>query len=295
MKKIIALIVIIIFSSISNSSASGEIILENSERFEINSKVNKIKYTIDISLPRNYQHTQKKYPVIYLLDKEYSFLITRSIFQHFSERGDIDDAILVGIGYDKTDEDDYFLEKNKQLPSYKKNRSRDYVPIKAYETKGGSKKDAEYNDEMGGSSKFRKFIKTELWNKIKERYRVNGEKTIVGHSYGGLFVVWSYLIDGEAFNNYIAISPSIWFKENWVLSKVRPKRINKKASLYLSYGTSESERMKNGVNKLESLLLKSGNITKGNLKVERIANENHSSVFPSSITHALLFSHKTNN
>ncbi len=282
--KIFLVIFLVLFSQLSFAE---NVTLPNTQIIKIKSKVNNIDYKIYISLPRNYEtNTEKKYPIVYLLDRDYSFLIAHSIFQHFTERKRMEESILVGIGYEDSQEDSEAKLKNEQFPSYKKNRSRDYVPIKpnnvATDIYG-----FEYSAEMGGASKFRKFIKTELYDYLSQNFRINGKKTIAGHSYGGLFVVWSYLIDSKAFDNYIAISPSIWFNDNWVLSKVRPDRINKNAKLYISFGSEETERMKNGVIKLISKLQESG-VNNENLKYELIANEDHSSIFPASLTHGFL-------
>lgn len=67
--------------------------------------------------------------------------------------------------------------------------------------------------EVGGSAKFRQFIRTELVPAIRERYATTGESAIVGESLAGLFVVETFLVEPDLFDTYIAIDPSLWWND----------------------------------------------------------------------------------
>ena len=53
-------------------------------------------------------------------------------------------------------------------------------------------KDKEIAPIVGGSEKFRAFIKEELFPEINKRYRTTNEKSIIGESLSGLFVVETF-------------------------------------------------------------------------------------------------------
>src|ERR1700749_4149136 len=52
-----------------------------------------------IGLPRNYATRNERFPVIYLLDADFSFPLTEEILRHTTDRGFEKEAIIVGIAY----------------------------------------------------------------------------------------------------------------------------------------------------------------------------------------------------
>lgn len=64
---------------------------------------------------------------------------------------------------------------------------------------------------VGGSARFRGFIRDELMPVVRERFRGNGETAIVGESLAGLFVLETFLEEPALFDTYIALSPSLWW------------------------------------------------------------------------------------
>jgi predicted alpha/beta superfamily hydrolase len=71
--------------------------------------------------------------------------------------------------------------------------------------------DSEIAPRVGGSDKFRDFIRDELMPEVRKRYRCTNETTIVGESLAGLFVVETMLLEPTLFRQYIALSPSLWW------------------------------------------------------------------------------------
>lgn len=78
-------------------------------------------------------------------------------------------------------------------------------------------KDKEIAPIVGGSQKFRAFIKEELFPEINKRYRTTSEKSIIGESLSGLFVVETFFLTPDLFDNYIAFDPSIWWNNHYLL------------------------------------------------------------------------------
>ncbi|MBK8673159.1 MAG: alpha/beta hydrolase, partial [Bacteroidetes bacterium] len=70
---------------------------------------------------------------------------------------------------------------------------------------------------VGGSEKFRAFIKEELFPEINKRYRTTNEKSIIGESLSGLFVVETFFLEPDMFDNYIAVDPSLWWNNHYLV------------------------------------------------------------------------------
>lgn len=163
---------------IYNFSYADQVTLSNTEVKYLQSRINKVNYRLYISLPKGY-NKNNTYPVIYLLDSDYSFAIAHNLFDHLSDRKDLPKAILVAIGYDnQTIVPDY--DDTSTLSNYKINRTRDYTPIKSISSDGYG---TEYNQFSGNASKFKQFFKNELMPYINAEYSVDGNNTIIGHSF----------------------------------------------------------------------------------------------------------------
>lgn len=64
---------------------------------------------------------------------------------------------------------------------------------------------------VGGSAVFRQFIRDELIPTVRSRYRTTEERTIVGESLAGLFVLETLLTEPVLFTHYVALDPSLWW------------------------------------------------------------------------------------
>jgi predicted alpha/beta superfamily hydrolase len=65
--------------------------------------------------------------------------------------------------------------------------------------------------EVGGSERFRRFVKEELIPEVDRRYATTQERSLIGESLAGLFVVESLLTDPALFEHYVAFDPSLWW------------------------------------------------------------------------------------
>lgn len=77
--------------------------------------------------------------------------------------------------------------------------------------------DKEIAPEVGGSASFRKFIESELIPAINKRYRINGQKGIIGESLAGLFVTETFIVRPDLFDFYIAFDPSLWWNDRYLI------------------------------------------------------------------------------
>ncbi|MGZ6523269.1 MAG: alpha/beta hydrolase, partial [Bacteroidia bacterium] len=85
-----------------------------------------------------------------------------------------------------------------------------------------------------------------------KNYKTNSQKTIIGESLGGLLATEILLKKPSLFNDYIIISPSLWWSKESILSEAEEslkKNLNVETKVYVSVG-NEGEQMQNDINKL---------------------------------------------
>jgi predicted alpha/beta superfamily hydrolase len=76
---------------------------------------------------------------------------------------------------------------------------------------------------VGGSARFRRFLRDELIPAIDARYRTTSERAIVGESLAGLFVVETFLADPGLFDHYVAFDPSLWWNRRALVGSARAR------------------------------------------------------------------------
>lgn len=259
-------------------AAAKPYVVPYTEVIALRSKQTGADYQLFVALPSDYKTSKKTYPVVYMLDADYSFALVRNVVQHFVERDDLPPVILVAIAYPGADKD---------RVTYRMNRTRDYTPD--YAPDGGY--GAEYQKVSGGGPKFRAFIATELIPLIENRYRTQaGDRTIIGHSYGGLFATYVLLTQPGLFKRYVIVSPSLWYSNRIALTMEQTAAatgIRPDARVFLGVGSRENRPM---VDDLVELVknLRSRNNPKLTVQYRIYDGETHNSVFPGAVTRGLL-------
>lgn len=72
---------------------------------------------------------------------------------------------------------------------------------------------AELGMAPGGSATFRRFIAEEVKPFVEQRFRTSGNDAVIGESLAGLFVVETLFEQPDLFDDYIAVSPSLWWDD----------------------------------------------------------------------------------
>ena len=112
-------------------------------------------------------------------------------------------------------------------------RQRDFIP-----SDGGGY----HSNEFGQASKFYLFIKNELMPFVDKDIRKQKTKIFIGHSFAGLLALYFSLKENKLFDQYFAISPSVWANHQDIL-KIEEKYKEKKdaydATIYLYAGSLE--------------------------------------------------------
>ena len=171
-----------------------------------------------IHVPEDFD-VAKTYPVIYVLDASQHFYVVVGMLKQLIP-WKIPNSIIVGI----TNTD----------------RTRDFTPTNVPFQRGQESKTS------GGANNFLKFVEQELKPFINNKYPTENTTTIIGHSIGGLFVLYAFLNHENVFDNYLAIDPSLWWdKENLVKTakdKINTKNLKEK-SLYIAVANSIGKAM----------------------------------------------------
>jgi len=148
---------------------------------------------IYVHVPETYNPEGKtKYPVAYILDGEL-FLTPLTVVNQFYTGGFMPEMILVGI-------------------SNRTNRLRDLTTSAVSELYG-----MPASEKNGEAENFTQFIEKELIPYVEKNYPVTTYRTLIGHSYGGLFTMYTLMYHSELFENYVAIDPSLDWDNQKVL------------------------------------------------------------------------------
>lgn len=215
MFKIIVFIIILCFFAKSNAqfkqNAEKQIVIGTVD--SLYSETLKEQREIWIHLPEDFNEAER-YPVIYVLDAKQHFYAVTGMMKRLLP-WQMPNSIVVGI----TNTD----------------RTRDFTPTNVPFQRGHESKTS------GGASNFLKFVEQELKPFINNKYPTEDNHTIIGHSTGGLFVLYSFLNHPNTFDNYLAIDPSLWWdKEKLVKETQQLLDVGnrKEKSLYVSVANS---------------------------------------------------------
>ncbi len=184
MKKI-PLTLLLSFLLVFTAKSQTKHLAQIGEVHEIQSIVMGMDRSYYVQLPDNYDPERSvPYPVIYLVDGE-SLLPALATVHQFYSGGFIPESIMVGI--------------NNGV-----NRTLNLTPSSVDMLFGQPAK-----DNTGGAPRFLEFIKSELIPHIDQQYNTSDYRTLIGHSYGGLFTLHALLNSPETFANYLAIDPGM--------------------------------------------------------------------------------------
>ena len=155
---------------------------------------------INVYTPPGYRASlAKKYPVLYMpdggLDEDFPHVV--NTVDSLIAVGVIRPVIIVGI------------------PNTE--RRRDLTGPTHFAT------DSAIAKHVGGSYAFRRFIRDELFPVIRSRYRTTDERSIVGESLAGLFIVETFLSEPSLFSHYVALDPSLWWNGGAVVDSAETK------------------------------------------------------------------------
>jgi predicted alpha/beta superfamily hydrolase len=207
--KILLICIIGVFVLKTTSLQAGDnnkIVID--EKVIIQSKVLNEERTMLVYLPSGYELSNSEYPVLYVLDGATHFLHATAAVDYLSKRGFSPEMIVVAI--------------------INVDRNRDFTPVKS-----------DRRQTSGGAEKFHDFLNNELITYVEKNYPASKYRILMGHSLGGTFAAWSMLEHPDIFNDYIAVSPYLQYKDNYLIAQAKSKlkkEYDKPKSFYMTVG-----------------------------------------------------------
>jgi predicted alpha/beta superfamily hydrolase len=179
----------------------------------LESKVLKETRRLFVSLPKDYNSSDKVYPVIYGLDGDVDFFIeTVGVIYRLTYTEEVlPEVILVMI--ENTD------------------RNRDMMP-----TNTG------FFTKEPGAEKFKEFIEDELFIHMSNSYRITDERILFGQSLSSIFTLYCFLTSPDMFDSYIASSAGFPDCEPYftqLTKKSLESEQQKLKKIFLSYGSKD--------------------------------------------------------
>jgi predicted alpha/beta superfamily hydrolase len=196
---------------------------------------------VQVALPDTYARTTIAYPVLVLLDGS-SHLLHATATARFlaGARNRVPEMIVVAI------------------PN--RNRNRDMTP-------------------GPGAGTFERVLAEELIPWIERHYRAAPERVLVGHSLSASFAVHAMLNRPELFDAYVAASAPLW-RYDGLEADIKaglPRAGKAGATVYLTIGEHENERLREGVRRFAAVLAAAAGGDAPAWRFEDLAGEDHSS------------------
>ena len=188
MKKIVCGLLLLITGSLCNSWAASS--LPEMQEQVIESTVLGEKRNMVIYLPAGYQNSQDRYPVLYLTDGDHQGPHTAGTVDYLAKFEQMPPMIVVGIvNPPETRERDLTV-----TPSDKKNPQ-----------------------QLENADRFLTFVEREVMPFVKQQYRTLDYQVLSGTSHGGQFAINALVKRPDLFHGVIAISPSLYWKNEQLL------------------------------------------------------------------------------
>lgn len=217
--------------------AQKPVLLDKVESHILTASQSKFKYKINVILPSGYQKKDSlHYPVLYALDGQYATTTFYALKETIGLAKELKDVIIVTIDREVNTHNDWLSARHYDLtPSYDPATDKAIATfLKLDETKFKS----------GGAAAFLHTLEVEIIPMVEKKYKVTSERSIFGHSLGGLFASYCLLQKPQLFQKYSINSPSFWWKNGEMQAMfLNNKNFDTKAILYMSVAKPEGDFM----------------------------------------------------
>lgn len=248
----------------------------------VKSTINDKNYQLYICLPAGYNPDEAvRYPVLYILDANYSYPIVSSVHELLDSSGEIEKVIIVAIG-----------DEDQSIQTWLISRTADYTPSNDPNANADIARGMNLPVEKvksGEASAFLETLRKDIIPFVDKQYKTTTDRGIAGHSLGGLFTGYCLFNAPDLFRRYGMSSPSFLWNNGEILSAEKTfaaKRKKLDAVIFISVGSLEPEIMFPPVNSFISTL-KEHKYEGLSLTTHVFENETHISVLAASISRSL--------
>ncbi|MEY4954220.1 MAG: hypothetical protein RI981_305 [Bacteroidota bacterium] len=256
-------------------------------KFDLTSKYNQKKYTLEVSLPVTYDAT-KKYPVYYILDGYYAGYIAHGAHRFLQLDNSIEDVVVVTISGPEKTPSEWFINRWPDF-SFSSDTINDVKQAKMFNLPAGS-------TVSGKGELFLQTLSNQILPFIENKYSFNGNRGISGHSMGAQFVAYVMFKKPNMFERF-GINSS--FQGLWLSNEIR--NIEKSfaeshkdypAKVYFSFGSLEPKEM------IEDIRYFDGQLTSHYKNIQtkfvEFADETHASVILLMLNKCMWYLYKKN-
>jgi predicted alpha/beta superfamily hydrolase len=193
------------------------------ETMTLTSAINGAEYEIRISLPKAYRHTDQAYPIMVVLDAEFTFYqaaeiaFTEAMWSLAPLKGaptPIPEFLVVSVGLPSSPPNP-FRRNFEYMPPVDLADLSDHVRgyMDRIEVMLGR------GPEFGGAATFQQVLADELLPAIEKTYRIDPSfRILFGQSASGCFAAFNLVTRPELFTDYIIVSPGL-MPENFRLEE----------------------------------------------------------------------------
>ncbi|WP_034057198.1 alpha/beta hydrolase-fold protein [Lacinutrix jangbogonensis] len=182
--------------------------------FTIKSEILKEDRQIQICVPESYEETDKKFPVLYILDGQRLFPFGVSLLKSFTQFRQTPEFIIVGITNKYPNRFGHFIDDEK---------------------------------------KFLHFIEQEVIPFVDTSFRTSKERILFGWEYGGSFVIQTMMDRPNLFDAYLVASPFPLTHKITEIDNFLSEKSSFDKTLYFSVSPNENQ-VNIGTEKLDSIL-----------------------------------------
>lgn len=187
------LVAVLALLTVAAPAAAEALVVPGAQQFDLTSSEGERTYRVFVAIPAK-PAPVGGYSVLYVMDGNAMFLTALESVRALERRPDVPKdlaTVVVGIGYPEGV--DIGIERTLDLTPPGSRSPRVQAP-------------------SGGADAFLTFIEQDLKPKIASLAKTDPKRQgIFGHSFGGLFVLHALATKPEAFQSYMAASPSVWF------------------------------------------------------------------------------------
>jgi len=216
----------LIAAAVSTASALAQ------QDFSIQSEILQETREIVVHLPENYDPGSKEgYPVLYMLDADHEAdeIAARTAGEYHKSKM-TPEVIVIAI-------------KNIR-------RGIDFLPHHTSAEQDGKQ-------VFGNGGKFLSFIENELIPFSSKKFRTNGRRVFIGHSWAGQFMAYTLSLSPELFDGYFITSPSIGEYGDQTFSDLKlvfKQDLDFPTFVYVSVGGNETPELKADYDRLTAVL-----------------------------------------
>ena len=282
-RKLIPMVIVpsLILGGVTSGADPLPVLIPRSQQIQMVASNTQRHFSISIIAPAEPPASSKGYPTVYVLDANSTFLLAAGAWSLQATAGNgLEPALVVAIGYDADE------------PSLRRFRYFDLTPPADAEVLRN------LNDssltEFGGADAFLNFIETDLKPYIRSHFATDSDRqALVGHSLGGLLVLYTLFTNPELFSAYIAGSPSIWWNRGMMFEYAYRTRNTKSVTalpkrVLIAIGSQESQTMINDAFKMADALRKNMD-EKYKICFLNFQDEDHMSMIPVLINRSVRF------